>query len=113
MTQALFEALLTLLQQPVQSDRGLKTDNSILLIYPPERELDFREQLLDSFVPAVKARGIPLQLVDLTGSYSADLARTRLQHLRKTSSTTTAGCYRGSRSTSRLRFRRGSRSWEA
>jgi hypothetical protein len=67
MTQALFEALLTLLQQPVQSDRGLKTDNSILLIYPPERELDFREQLLDSFVPAVKARGIPFQLVDLTG----------------------------------------------
>jgi hypothetical protein len=67
MTQPLFATLLTLLQQPLRSDRGLKTDNSILLIYPPERELDFREQLFDSFVPAMKAKGIPFELVDLTG----------------------------------------------
>jgi len=67
MTQPLFETLLTLLQQPLRSDRGLKTDNSILLIYPPERELDFREHLLDGFVPTLKAKQIPFQLVDLTG----------------------------------------------
>jgi hypothetical protein len=67
MTQPFFETLLTLLQQPVRSDRGVKTDNSILLIYPPERELDFREQLLDSFVPALKAKEVAFQLFDLTG----------------------------------------------
>jgi hypothetical protein len=67
MTQPLFDTLLTLLQQPVRSERGLRTDNSILLIYPPERELDFRDQLLDSFIPALKAKGIPFQLMDLTG----------------------------------------------
>src|SRR5271166_1076682 len=67
MTQPLFETLLTLLQQPLRSDRGLKTDNSILLIYPPEKELDFREHLLDGFVPTLKAKQIPFQLVDLTG----------------------------------------------
>ena len=64
--QPMFEALVDLLKTPV-SARGVKTDTSVLLIYPPEKELDFREQLLDSFVPALEARKVPCRVFDLTG----------------------------------------------
>jgi len=43
------------------------TDDSVLLIYPPDKELDFREQLIDQFVPAAQAQGLPIQLLDLAG----------------------------------------------
>ncbi len=65
--QPMFDSLLTLMKKPVRADRGVKTDDSVLLIYPPERELDFREQLLETFVPALVAQDIPCQLLDLTG----------------------------------------------
>jgi hypothetical protein len=39
----------------------------VLLIYPPNNEIDFREQLLDAFVPALAARAIPCHILDLTG----------------------------------------------
>ena len=41
------------------------TDNSILLIYPPERELDFREMLFDRCLPGFKSAGIPYEVLDL------------------------------------------------
>jgi len=65
--QPMFESLLKLMKEPVRSDRGIKTDNSILLIYPPDKELDFREQLLDTVVPALDAQKISIELLDLTG----------------------------------------------
>ncbi len=63
----MFDTLLKLMAEPLRSDRGIKTDNSILLVYPPPKELEFREQLLDSFVPALHAQQIPYELLDLTG----------------------------------------------
>ena len=44
--QSMFTALLELLEKPLPSGGGVKTDNSILLVYPPEKELDFREHLI-------------------------------------------------------------------
>jgi hypothetical protein len=65
--QPMFDSLLELMRKPVRSDRGVKTDDSVLLVYPPEHELDFQEQLLDMFAPALAAQDIPCQLLDLTG----------------------------------------------
>jgi hypothetical protein len=65
--QPMFEALVKIMNEPVRIDRGVKTDNSILLIYPPGKELDFREQLLDTLLPALEAQKIPVEVVDLTG----------------------------------------------
>lgn len=61
-----FDDLLELMKKPLRSDGGVKTDNSVLLVYPPEQELDFRDCLLDTFVPLVQAKGLPLQLLDLS-----------------------------------------------
>lgn len=65
--EGMFNALLGLVTEPLRPDRGVKIDNSILLVYPPDKELDFREYLLDTFVPALQARKIAFRLVDLTG----------------------------------------------
>jgi len=65
--QPMFEALIKIMREPVRADRGVKIDNSILLIYPPERELEFREQLLDTLLPALEAQKIPVDVLDLTG----------------------------------------------
>ena len=51
--ETMFSGLIELIKAPIRHDRGIKTDNSILLVYPPDRELDFREHLLDTFVPAL------------------------------------------------------------
>jgi hypothetical protein len=40
--EQMFKALNELLKEPLRANGGIKTDNSILLIYPPEKELDFR-----------------------------------------------------------------------
>ena len=64
--QSMFTALLELLEKPLPSGGGVKTDNSILLVYPPEKELDFREYLLDRFFPLLQARQIPCHSLDLT-----------------------------------------------
>jgi hypothetical protein len=63
----MFETLVTLMKEPLRSDRGVKTDNSILLVYPPDRELDFREELVDECFPALEAHGVPFHPLDLTG----------------------------------------------
>jgi hypothetical protein len=62
----LFSALFELIKTPLRGS-GVKTDNSILLIYPPERELEFREYLTDTFEPRLQAAHIAYTLLDLTG----------------------------------------------
>jgi len=63
---SMFAALLALLSTPSRPERGVAIDNSVLLVYPPERELDFREYLLDRFKPVLDARRIPHRLLDLS-----------------------------------------------
>ena len=70
----MFGALLEHIAEPLRPNGGIKTDNSILLIYPPEKELDFREYLLDTFVPAIEARRSPYRLIDLTGFLFAGMS---------------------------------------
>jgi hypothetical protein len=65
--QPFFSELLELIKEPLRANGGVKTDSSILLIYPPEKELDFREYLKDTFVEQLKAQGVPFRLLDLTG----------------------------------------------
>jgi hypothetical protein len=65
--QAMFTALLKLIEDPTRQSPAIKTDNSVLLVYPPDKELDFREYLLDRFVPLLQAKKIPFRLLDLTG----------------------------------------------
>ncbi|CAN7565602.1 BREX protein BrxB domain-containing protein [Variovorax sp. LjRoot178] len=79
--ERMFSALMGLIKKPLRHDRGIKTDSSILLIYPPERELDFREYLLDTFVPELDAKGIPYRLLDLTGFLFAGLSEEQVEAL--------------------------------
>lgn len=60
-----FEILFDLIKGPLNPKGGIKTDNSIRFIYPPEKEHDFREHLLDTFIPHLKARGITYCLLNL------------------------------------------------
>lgn len=71
--QGLFADLLERINEPHRTDRGVRTDSSILLVYPPERELDFREQLVESFLPHLRAAQIPFTHLDLTGFLFHDL----------------------------------------
>ena len=64
---AMFTALQDLIRDPLPAGGGVKTDSSILLIYPPNKELDFQEYLLDTFLPAIEAKRIPFRLLDLGG----------------------------------------------
>lgn len=61
------EALKTITATASQPfDRAaVMTDNSLLLIYPPERELDFREMLYDRCLPGLKSTDIPYEVLDL------------------------------------------------
>lgn len=81
--ESMFSALLEILKTPLRHDRGVKTDSSILLIYPPDRELDFREYLLDTFVPALDAKGIPHRLLDLTGFMFSGLSEEQIESLQE------------------------------
>lgn len=76
-----FIALREMLKEPLRADGGVKTDSSILLIYPPVRELDFREQLLDSFVPQLGAMGHPHRLLDLSGFLFTDFDEETIANL--------------------------------
>ena len=67
-----FNALKALLKEPLQANGGVKTDNSILLVYPPAREFDFQEQLVDTFLPQLDAQGHPYRLLDLSGFLFTD-----------------------------------------
>lgn len=60
-----FDALFDLIKKPINTKGGIKTDNSIRFVYPPDRELDFRDYLLDTFVPLLEAKKIPHRLLDL------------------------------------------------
>lgn len=62
-----FEALFDLIKERLKQGGGVKTDNSIRFVYPPQKELDFREYLLDTFAPLLQAKGIPYRLLDLSG----------------------------------------------
>lgn len=46
---------------------AVTTDNSYLLIHPPERGLDFTDMILDQCLPDLTSRGVPLQILDLSG----------------------------------------------
>lgn len=81
--QSMFAALMELIKAPLRHDRGIKTDNSVLLIYPPDRELDFREYLLDTFVPELDAKGIQYRLLDLTGFLFAGLSEEHVEALQE------------------------------
>lgn len=76
-----FNTLREMLKEPLRADGGLKTDTSILLVYPPERELDFREHLLDTFVPQLDAMGCPYRLLDLGGFLFADFDEETVRNL--------------------------------
>lgn len=81
--QDFFNALLDLIREPLQANGGVKTDSSILLIYPPEKELEFREYLIDAFVPRLKAEGVPHQLLDLSGFLFEELSDETLRNLQE------------------------------
>ena len=79
--QSLFAALFELIKEPLRLDRGVKTDNSILLIYPPDKELDFREYLVGSFIPHLEANEIPFTHLDLAGFLFRELAEADIKDL--------------------------------
>ncbi len=81
--ESMFHGLMELIKAPIRHDRGIKTDNSILLVYPPDCELDFREYLLDIFVPELDAKSIPYRLLDLTGFLFTGLSEEQLQTLQE------------------------------
>ena len=62
-----FDELLELMRQPLRAGGALKIDSPVLFVYPPEQGLDFRERLVDKFVPLIRAQGLPHELLDLTG----------------------------------------------
>ncbi len=76
-----FNTLRELLKEPLRADGGVKTDSSILLVYPPERELDFREHLLDTFLPQLDAEGHPYRLLDLSGFLFTDFDQATIEDL--------------------------------
>jgi len=81
--ESMFAALLEILKAPLRPDRGVKIDSSILLIYPPDRELDFREYLLDTFVPELDAKDVSYRLLDLTGFLFSGLTEEQIESLQE------------------------------
>lgn len=59
------QAILTAARQPFQQAAVL-TDSSFLLIYPPERELDFRDAIQDRCYPELRASGVACEQLDLS-----------------------------------------------
>ena len=62
------EALKTITAAASQPfDKGaVIIDNSLLLIYPPEQELDFREMIYDRCLPGLKSADVPYEVLDLS-----------------------------------------------
>jgi hypothetical protein len=79
--KSMFAALMDLIKTPLRHDRGVKTDNSILLIYPSDREFDFREYLLDTFLPQLDAKRIPYSLLNLEGFVFEGLSEEQIEAL--------------------------------
>lgn len=78
-----FETLFEMIKQPLKLGGGIKTDNSIRMVYPPEKELDFREYLLDNFVHMLRAEGISFRLLDLSGFLFEALNENEIQSLQE------------------------------
>ena len=81
--QSMFASLFELIKESPRTDRGIKTDSSILLIYPPDKESDFREYLLDSFIPHLRAQKVPFTHLDLTGFLFRDLDESEIGDLQE------------------------------
>jgi hypothetical protein len=81
--QVFFSSLLELIREPLQPNGGVKTDSSILMIYPREKELDFREYLIDTFVPQLKAEGVPFRVLDLEGFLFEGLDEETIRNLQE------------------------------
>jgi len=81
--ETMFKALHNLIKEPLRPNGGVKTDNSILLIYPPDKELDFRESLIDTFVPAIEAQRIAYRLLDLSGFLLAGMDNSAVASLQE------------------------------
>lgn len=79
--QASFEALIERIEKPHRSDGSLKTDRSVLLVYVPERELEFREQLQDHFLPRLESEGHVYRTLDLTGFLFESLEQEAIENL--------------------------------
>ena len=65
--QSKFRALMEVLKHPYRTEDGVKTDNSILMIYQPDKEFEFREYLTDIFIPQLSAKDLSFRALDLTG----------------------------------------------
>lgn len=63
------DALTTIVQAAAEpfNRAAVTTDNSFLLIHPPERGLDFADLILDQCLPDLARRDIPYQMLDLSG----------------------------------------------
>jgi hypothetical protein len=63
------DALTTIVQAATEpfNRAAVTTDNSYLLIHPPERGLDFTDMILDQCLPELASRSIPHQTLDLSG----------------------------------------------
>ena len=46
---------------------AVSTDNSFLVIYPPDRDLDFTDMVMDHCLPTLAGRGVPTEVLDLSG----------------------------------------------
>lgn len=79
----MFDSLFELIKTPLNQVGGIKTDNSIFLIYPPDKELDFRDQLLDGFLPILQSKDIPFRQLDLGGFLFTTLDERSLEGLRE------------------------------
>jgi len=78
---SMFTALIEIIRHPLMPNGGVKTDNSILLVYSPDKELDFREHLLDSFIPIVQEQKVQFRLLDLTGFLFSVLSEEEVANL--------------------------------
>ena len=81
--QSLFASLFELIKETPPTDRGVKTDSSILLIYPPDKEPDFKEYLLDSFIPFLQTKKFLFIHLDLTGFLFRNLAESDVEALQE------------------------------
>jgi hypothetical protein len=77
----MFEALFELLRSPLDPSRGVKTDSSVVLVYSPEQELDFRDHLHDKFLPRLRAQGLLFRSLDLSGFLFEDLPDESIEDL--------------------------------
>lgn len=79
--QPMFDSLLELMT--ARRSGGVKTDNSVLLVYPPARELDFRSELHDKFLAALEQEPCHFSVVDASKSLFASFTEEEIQELQE------------------------------